>query len=79
LSCEPCPKCLAAIYRARLGRVYFATTRSDAAGIGFDDDFIYEQIPLERTARSLPMIQLPVAAAAELLSDWSADPNKIAY
>ena len=78
-SCEPCPMCLAAIYWARLDRVYFASTRTDAAGIGFDDDFIYRQIPLELTARSLPMIQLPTAAAAELFSDWSADPNKIPY
>ena len=39
-SCEPCPMCLYAIYWARLDRVYFASTRKDAAGIGFDDDFI---------------------------------------
>jgi guanine deaminase len=78
-SCEPCPMCLSAIYWARLDRVYFASTRTDAAGIGFDDDFIYQQIPLELAARSLPMIQLPTPAAAELFSDWSANPNKIPY
>src|SRR5580692_457276 len=37
-SCEPCPMCLAAIYWARLKRVYYANTRDDAAGIQFDDD-----------------------------------------
>jgi guanine deaminase len=78
-SCEPCPMCLSAIYWARLDRVYFASTRKDAAGIGFDDDFIYQQIPLELSARSLPMIQLPTAAAADLFSDWSANPDKIPY
>ena len=78
-SCEPCPMCLSAIYWARLDRVYFASTRKDAAGIGFDDDFIYQQIPLELSARSLPMIQLPTPAAADLFSDWSANPNKIPY
>jgi guanine deaminase len=78
-SCEPCPMCLSAIYWARLDRVYFASTRTDAAAIGFDDDFIYEQIPLELTARSLPMIQLPTTTAAELFSEWSANPNKIPY
>ena len=53
-SCEPCPMCLAAIYWARLDRVFYACTRHDAAEIGFDDDFIYEQLPLEIAARSLP-------------------------
>ena len=43
-SCEPCSMCLAAIYWAGLERVYFANTREDAARIGFDDAWIYDQI-----------------------------------
>jgi guanine deaminase len=78
-SCEPCPMCLAAIYWARLDRVYYASTRSDAAGIGFDDDFIYQQIPLELAARSLPMVQLPTPAAADLFGEWTAKADKIPY
>lgn len=78
-SCEPCPMCLSAIYWARLDRVYFASTRKDAAGIGFDDDFIYQQIPLEIAARSLPMQQLPTSAAAELFNEWATNPNKTPY
>jgi guanine deaminase len=78
-SCEPCPMCLSAIYWARLDRVYFASTRQDAARIGFDDDFIYQQIPLELSARSLSMLQLSTAAAAELFEEWSAKPDKIPY
>jgi tRNA(Arg) A34 adenosine deaminase TadA len=78
-SCEPCPMCLSAIYWSRLDRLYFASTRHDAATIGFDDNFIYEQIPLELSARSLPMVQLPTAAAAELFSDWAASPDKVLY
>src|SRR5947207_14763775 len=57
-SCEPCSMCLSAIYWARLDRVFYACTRHDAAEIGFDDDFIYEQLPLEIAARSLPMEQI---------------------
>jgi len=78
-SCEPCPMCLSAIYWARLDRVYFASTRKDAAGIGFDDDFIYQQIPLDLAARSLPMQQFPTPAAADLFSEWTAKPDKIPY
>ena len=33
-SCEPCPMCLAAIYWARIPRVYYGNTRADAAAIG---------------------------------------------
>ena len=32
-SCEPCPMCLAAIYWARLDRLWFANTRADAAAL----------------------------------------------
>jgi tRNA(Arg) A34 adenosine deaminase TadA len=78
-SCEPCPMCLSAIYWARLDRVFFASTRKDAAGIGFDDDFIYQQIPLDISARSLPMVQLPTSAATDLFAEWSAKPDKIPY
>jgi guanine deaminase len=78
-SCEPCPMCLSAIYWARLDRIYYASTRDDAATIGFDDNFIYQQIPLELSARALPMQQLPSAAAVELFREWAAKPDKIPY
>jgi guanine deaminase len=45
-TCEPCPMCWAAIYWARLSKVYFGNTTSDAAEIGFDDSFIGEQLKL---------------------------------
>ena len=38
--------CLGAIYWARPRAVYYASTKEDAARIGFDDKFIYEQISL---------------------------------
>ena len=78
-SCEPCPMCLAAIYWARLDRVYYACTRHDAAEIGFDDDFIYEQLPLEIAARSLSMEQIFREPALDLFREWAAKPDKIHY
>ena len=78
-SCEPCPMCLAAIYWARLDRVYYACTRHDAAEIGFDDQFIYEQLPLEIAARSLPMEQIEREHSLELFKEWVAKPDKIPY
>jgi tRNA(Arg) A34 adenosine deaminase TadA len=78
-SCEPCPMCLAAIYWARLDRIFYACTRSDACSIGFDDDFIYQQIPLEIEARAVPMIQLSRDDARAVFQDWEAKPDKIPY
>ena len=43
---EPCPMCLGAIYWARPDKVYYGSTQNHAADIGFDDAFIYEEIPL---------------------------------
>lgn len=43
-SCEPCPMCFGAIYWAHLEKIYYANDRKDAGKIGFDDDFIYEDI-----------------------------------
>jgi guanine deaminase len=78
-SCEPCPMCLAAIYWARLDRVYYACSREDAARAGFDDQFIYDQVGLGLSERSLPMIQLGCDAADALFHDWIAKSDKIPY
>ena len=51
-SCEPCPMCLAAIYWARIDRIFFANTREEAAAIGFDDEFLYREIPKPIAERS---------------------------
>src|SRR5687768_9194997 len=52
-SCEPCPMCLGAIYWARPVKIFFACTRDDAAAIGFDDDFIYDEIEKTNETREL--------------------------
>ena len=65
-SCEPCPMCLSAIYWAGIRKIYFANTREDAKRIGFDDSFIYDQIPLAPSRRTVPseeMMRLPAVGA----------------
>ena len=78
-SCEPCPMCLAAIYWARLDKVYYACTRHDAAEIGFDDNFIYEQLPLEIAQRALPMEQIEREESLGLFREWLANPERVPY
>jgi len=78
-SCEPCPMCLAAIYWARLDRVWYGNTRGDAALIGFDDDHIYREIPLAIEDRAIPMARLLPDEAAEAFREWEAMPDKVMY
>ena len=78
-SCEPCPMCLAAIYWARIPKVYYANTRADAAAIGFDDDFIYQQIPLPPDKRVITMQRMLRDEAQKTFRDWEAKPNKVPY
>lgn len=78
-SCEPCPMCLAAIYWARIPRIYFGNTRADAAAIGFDDDFIYQQIPLPVEQRSLEMKTLLHEEAQQSFREWAMKPDKTEY
>jgi tRNA(Arg) A34 adenosine deaminase TadA len=69
-SCEPCPMCLGAIYWARLKAVYFANGRADAARAGFDDQFIYDEIPLALEERKIPLRQLKVPGAFRAFQTW---------
>ncbi len=78
-SCEPCPMCLAAIYWARIGRIYFATPNTDAARAGFDDSYIYKQIPLPLEERDIPIQQVPCEDCFRPFSRWMEWENKIRY
>lgn len=78
-SCEPCPMCLAAIYWARIPRVFYGNTRADAAAIGFDDDFIYQQIPLPVEKRAIAMKPLLRDEAQHSFRAWSEKSDRIEY
>lgn len=78
-SCEPCPMCLAAIYWARMARVYFAALASDASEVGFDDSSIYREISDAASRRTLPMIPMMREEALQAFRAWEQKPNKIPY
>lgn len=78
-SCEPCPMCLGAIYWARPRAVYFAAERADAAQAGFDDAFIYDELPVPPHQRRIPMTQMMRNQAAQVLAGWKAKLDKKEY
>ena len=78
-SCEPCPMCLGAVYWARIGRLYFACTRDDAASSGFDDAVIYRELaltPEERKLRSESMLR---EEGLEAFRKWLENPERVQY
>lgn len=78
-SCEPCPMCLGAIYWARPKVVYYANTREDAAGIGFDDSMIYNEMVCDLTQRKIPIINLGREDAMKIFAEWKEKDDKIKY
>ncbi|HET9843064.1 MAG TPA: nucleoside deaminase [Gammaproteobacteria bacterium] len=68
---EPCPMCLAAIYWARLDKIFIGVDKSIAAKYGFDDAKFYEQILLGLERREIP-IQCGILAkeCEEVFSHW---------
>lgn len=71
--------CLSAIYWARLDKIYYANSRQDAADIGFDDAFLYEEIAKDIPNRQIPTIRLLEKEAILPFNEWRAKPDKIAY
>ena len=78
-SCEPCPMCLAAIYWARIEKIYFANTAEDAAKIGFDDESFYREIQIPRTERRIPSLQLMRDEALPVFREWHNMDDRIEY
>ena len=78
-SCEPCPMCLGALYWARLSKIFYANDRKDAAEIGFDDDFIYEEIAIEPQYRKKPSEILLRNEAINAFRMWTLKDDKTKY
>ena len=81
-SCEPCPMCLAASLWARIGRVYFAADRDDAADAGFDDAVFYRYFeggPEDRAVMPVANIDLGAERRVAPFAEWNAAPSRIDY
>lgn len=78
-SCEPCPMCLSALYWAGVERIFYGNTKEDAKAINFDDSFIYDQIALDYSERSIPCINIMREQALAGFKTWSDKEDKILY
>jgi len=78
-TCEPCPMCLSAIYWARINKIYYANTRSDAKKIDFSDAMIYEELNKTINERKIPMHQMMREEAIKAFEMWDKKTDKIKY
>ena len=78
-SCEPCPMCLAALYWSRCRAIYYGNTAADAARVGFDDSFLYEEVKKPLAERSIPITPLCSDDAWASFAAWEISPYKVGY
>ena len=71
--------CLAALYWARLGAIYYGSNQQEAATAGFDDAFLYEELRRSQDNRTIPSVQLLQSEAWEAFATWIATPAKVDY
>ncbi len=71
--------CLASIYWARIDAIYFGNSRADAAATGFDDEFLYREIPKQLSERKIPTRQIALDEARAVFDEWRDKPDKIIY
>ena len=71
--------CLSAIYWARVDKVYYANTRSDAHKIDFSDALIYEELNKNIKERKIPMHQMMRDEALKAFELWDKKEDKVKY
>ena len=78
-SCEPCPMCLSAIYWSHIDKIYYGNNRKDAAKIGFDDSYIYDELSLDLNKRKIPLEQINEKEAIKAFEEWEVKTDKTLY
>jgi len=78
-SCEPCPMCYSATYRARIEKIYYANTRDDAQKIDFNDSLIYSELLKNVKKRRIPMVQMMRDKALKAFELWDKKTDKVKY
>ena len=78
-SCEPCPMCLSAIYWSHIDKIYYGNNRKDAAKIGFDDSYIYDELSIDLNKRKIPLEQINEKEAIKAFEEWEVKTDKTVY
>jgi guanine deaminase len=71
--------CLAAIYWARFDAIFYGSCAADAAAVGFDDAFLYEELKRPLSQRKIPTENLLPEKAISSFEVWRAYAGRIDY
>ena len=71
--------CLGAIYWAHIDKYFYGNDAKDAARIGFDDNFIYEELAISPENRRVPSQKLLSEEAIEAFEMWEVKTDKTEY
>ncbi len=74
-TCEPCEMCVAAMYWARIDRMYYANTLKDCEDIGFELAPLRDLVRSDLHARALPAERLMGPEGRAVLDLWARQPG----
>jgi len=78
-TCEPCPMCYSAIHWAKIFRVYYGATRTDAKNIGFDDQYLYDVLSNKISDTKLTLEELERESCLKVFNDYIKDDERKGY
>ena len=78
-TCEPCPMCYSAIHWAKITKVYYGATRSDAKNIGFDDQYLYDVLSNKIPDTKLTLEELGRKSCLKVFNTYAKDEKRILY
>lgn len=73
-TCEPCSMCVAAIWWAKIDRMYYANTLQDCAELGLDCAPLEAEVSKPVTERQLPSERIMAEAAHRVFDEWVETP-----
>jgi tRNA(Arg) A34 adenosine deaminase TadA len=74
-TCEPCAMCVAAMFWARIDRLYYANTLADCEAIGFDLAPLRVLVRADIGAWATPAERLLADEARAVLHEWTRQPG----